>query len=154
MASCRIFAPLISVIAVSALAACGSSDSPPPVEATTTATVKNEKAQPAHDSQIARLDDDRLTALFSGQELEGHTPEGRRWVAAFQTVGTANIEWQGPDGSGSDTGAWKIEDDAACIQWQSLMDGQEQCMAVYEVGNDQYNMFNDNGSMSAVVTRR
>jgi hypothetical protein len=146
--------PLAFALVATALAGCGSSDGPPPVEATTTATVKNEKAQPAHDSQIARLDDDRLTALFSGQELDGHTPDGRRWTAAFATVGSADIEWSGPDGSGSDVGAWKIEDETACMQWQTLMDGQENCMAVYDVGNDQYNMFNDNGSMNAVITPR
>ena len=136
-----------------ALAACGGgSDAPPEVTATTTTTVQNQKAQPAHDSKIRQLDSVRLESLFSGREINGIAPDGRRWTASFDATGTANITWKGPDGSGQDTGSWKIEDNANCVTWQTLTEGEENCMTVYKVDEGQYNLFNDNGSMNSLIT--
>ena len=136
-----------------ALAACGGgSEAPPEITATTTTTVQNKKAQPAHDSKIRQLDDVRLNSLFSGRRINGLSPDGRRWTASFDATGTANITWKGPDGSGQDTGSWKIEGSANCVTWQTLMEGEENCMTVYKVDNGQYNLFNDNGSMNSLIT--
>ena len=145
----------ISVLALltpMALVACGGSDAPPEVTATTTTTVQNKKAQPAHDSKIRQLDDTRLAALFSGRKINGLAPDGRRWTASFDAAGSANISWKGPDGSGRDTGSRKIENNSNCVTWQTLMDGEENCMTVYEVAEGQYNLFNDNGSMNSLIT--
>jgi hypothetical protein len=147
--------PWAVVVLVSplALAACGGgSEEPPEITATTTTTVQNQKAQPAHDSKIRQLDDLRLKSLFSGREVNGLAPDGRRWTASFDAAGTADIAWKGPDGSGQDTGSWKIEDNANCVTWQTLMDGEENCMTVYKVDEGQYNLFNGNGSMNSLIT--
>ncbi|MEM9625481.1 MAG: hypothetical protein AAGA21_04550 [Pseudomonadota bacterium] len=130
----------------------GGSDAPPEITATTTTTVQNRKAQPAHDSKIRQLDGVRLDALFSGREINGLSPDGRRWTANFDSTGTANIAWKGPGGSGRDNGSWKIEGNANCVTWQTLMDGEENCMTVYKVDDGQYNLFNDNGSMNSLIT--
>ena len=136
-----------------ALAACGGgSEEPPEITATTTTTVQNQKAQPAHDSRIRQLDDVSLNSFFSGREINGIAPDGRRWTANFATTGSANISWNGPDGSGQDTGSWKIDGNANCVTWQTLMDGEENCMTVYKVDKGQYNLFNDNGSMNSLIT--
>ena len=138
-----------------ALAACGGgggSDDLPEITATTTTTVQNQKAQPAHDSKIRQLDDARLQSLFSGRKLNGLTPDGRRWTASFDPGGGANIAWKGPDGSGRDTGSWRIESNANCVTWRTLTDGEENCMTVYQVDEGQYNLFNDNGSMNSLIT--
>ena len=136
------------------LTACGGgggSDGEPELTATTTTTVQNKKAQPAHNSQIRQLDKDRLNALFSGRQIAGQSPDGRKWQASFDASGTANIRWNGPDGSGSDTGTWKIEGNTNCVTWQTLMDGEENCMTVYKVDEGQYNLFNGNGSMNSLI---
>lgn len=133
------------------LTACGGSDEPPAVIATTTTTVMNQKAQPAHDSQIRQLDGSRLSALFSGREIAGLSPDGRKWKANFEASGSANINWDGPSGRGSDTGAWEIDGNTNCVTWQTLMDGEENCMTVYKVDEGQYNLFNGNGSMNSLI---
>lgn len=138
-----------------ALAACGGGSGPdalPEVTATTTTTVQNQKAQPAHDSKIRQLDGSLLNALFSGREINGLAPDGRRWTATFDASGSANIAWNGPDGSGQDTGSWRIEDNTNCITWQTLREGEENCMTVYKVDEGQYNLFNSNGSMNSLIT--
>jgi len=142
-----------AALALSALlSACGGgSEEPPEVAATTTTTVQNQKAQPAHDSQIRQLDAARLEALFSGRQLSGQAPDGRKWDASFDASGNANISWEGPDGSGSDTGSWRIDGNSNCVTWQTLMDGEENCMTVYKVDEGQYNLFNGNGSMNSLV---
>ncbi len=142
----------LALLAPLALAACGGSEAPPEITATTTTTVQNQKALPAHDSKIRQLDDARLQALFAGREINGIAPDGRRWTANFDQSGTANIVWKGPDGSGSDTGSWKIEGNANCVTWQTLAEGEENCMTVYKVDEGQYNLFNANGSMNSLVT--
>ena len=136
------------------LAACGGggSEALPEITATTTTTVQNQKAQPAHDSQIRQLDGSLLYALFSGREINGLTPEGRRWSAVFDPSGTANISWRGPLGGGRDTGSWAIEDNTNCVTWQTLGNGEENCMTVYKVDKGQYNLFNDNGSMNSLLS--
>jgi len=142
----------VTAFALSALlTACGGSDEPPAVIATTTTTVQNQKAQPAHDSQIRQLDDQRLEVLFSGREVRGLSPDGRKWQAKFDSSGNASIRWEGPSGRGSDTGTWEIADNANCVTWQNLMDGEENCMTVYKVDEGQYNLFNDNGSMNSLI---
>ncbi len=133
------------------LTACGGSDEPPEIAATTTTSVQNQKAQPAHDSQISQLDGSRLATLFSGREIDGLSPDGRKWKASFDAAGTADIDWEGPSGRGSDTGSWKIDGNTNCVTWQTLMDGEENCMTVYKVGDGQYNLFNDNGSMNSLI---
>lgn len=146
---------VVAILSPIALAACGGgggSEDLPEITATTTTTVQNQKAQPAHDSKISQLDDASLQALFSGRELNGLAPDGRRWTASFAQTGTANIAWKGPDGSGQDTGSWKIESNANCVTWQTLGDGEENCMTVFKVAEGQYNLFNDNGSMNSLVT--
>ena len=143
----------LALVSTLALAACGGgSEAPPEVTATTTTTVQNQKALPAHDSKIRQLDDVRLKALFSGREINGLSPDGRRWTASFNAAGTANIAWKGPDGAGQDNGSWRIESDANCVTWQTLKDGEENCMTVYKVDEGQYNLFNDNGSMNSLIT--
>ena len=147
---------VLAVTSTLILTACGggSEDALPEITATTTTTVQNQKALPAHDSEIRQLDQVRLKALFSGREINGLSPDGRRWTASFDATGTANIAWKGPDGSGSgsDTGSWRLEDDANCVTWQTLSDGEENCMTVYKVDDGQYNLFNDNGSMNSLIT--
>lgn len=137
-----------------ALSACGGgpTETLPEVTATTTTTVQNKKAQPAHDSQIRQLDDTSLERLFSGREINGLAPDGGRWTASFDASGTASIVWKGPDGSGRDTGSWRIANNANCVTWQTLMEGEENCMAVYKVDSGQYNLFNGNGSMNSLIT--
>jgi hypothetical protein len=135
-----------------ALAGCGGSDAPPEITATTTQTVQNKKALPAHDSQIRRLDELQLRSLFSGRRINGLSPDGRKWTATFDASGAANIAWRGPDGGGRDTGSWEIEGDANCVTWQTLTNGEENCMTVYKVDEGQYNLFNDNGSMNSLIT--
>jgi len=143
-----------------ALAACGgggggvesAAEDLPEITATTTTTVQNQKAQPAHDSQIRQLDDGLLNTLFAGREINGLGTDGRRWTASFDASGTANITWKGPDGNGQDTGSWRIEDNANCVTWQTLMEGEENCMTVFKVDKGQYNLFNNNGSMNSLVT--
>ncbi|MEZ5934365.1 MAG: hypothetical protein R3F54_20975 [Alphaproteobacteria bacterium] len=142
----------LALIAPLALAACGGSEAPPEITATTTTTVQNKKAQPAHNSRIEQLTDSNLHALFSGREINGLAPDGRRWTASFAASGAANIAWNGPDGSGRDTGSWRIENNANCVTWQTLQDGEENCMTVYKVDDGQYNLFNDNGSMNSLIT--
>ncbi|MGI9501380.1 MAG: hypothetical protein ACR2P3_15195 [Geminicoccaceae bacterium] len=143
----------LALVSPLALAACGGgSEEPPEVTATTTTTVQNQKAQPAHDSQIRQLDDTLLKSLFSGRKINGLAPDGRRWTASFGATGAANIAWKGPDGSGQDTGSWKIEGNTNCVTWQTLMDGEENCMTVYKVDEGQYNLFNGNGSMNSLIT--
>lgn len=142
----------LSPLVLSACGGGGGSEELPEITATTTTTVQNQKPQPAHDSKILQLDDDRLEALFSGREINGLAPDGRRWTASFAQSGTANIAWNGPDGSGQDTGSWKIESNANCVTWQSLTEGEENCMTVYKVAEGQYNLFNDNGSMNSLIT--
>lgn len=144
---------LVGPLALTALlTACGGSEEPPEVTATTTSTVMNQKAQPAHDSKIRQLDTSRLEALFSGRKVNGLSPDGRKWNASFDASGNANISWDGPSGSGSDTGSWKIEGNTNCVTWQTLMDGEENCMTVYKVAEGQYNLFNGNGSMNSLIT--
>ena len=147
---------VLALVSPLALAACGGggggSEDLPEITATTTTTVQNKKAQPAHDSQIRQLDDTRLSSLFSGREINGIAPDGRRWTASFNATGAANITWKGPGGSGQDTGSWKIDGNANCVTWQTLMDGEENCMTVYKVDKGQYNLFNDNGSMNSLIT--
>ncbi|MGI9491274.1 MAG: hypothetical protein ACR2QF_02490 [Geminicoccaceae bacterium] len=134
------------------LTACGGgSEEPPEITATTTTTVQNQKAQPAHDSKILQLDGPRLEALFSGRKINGLAPDGRKWNASFDAAGGANINWQGPSGSGSDTGSWRIEGNTNCVTWQTLMEGEENCMTVYKVDEGQYNLFNGNGSMNSLI---
>lgn len=136
-----------------ALVACGGgSGDQPEITATTTTTVQNQKALPAHDSQIQQLDENLLNTLFSGREINGIAPDGRRWTATFDATGNANIAWKGPEGSGQDTGSWKIEGNANCVTWQTLKDGEENCMTVYKVDAGQYNLFNNNGSMNSLIT--
>ena len=144
----------VALVAPLALAACGGGGSgeQPEITATTTTTVQNQKAQPAHDSQIRQLDDARLQTLFSGRQINGLAPDGRRWSANFDASGTANIAWKGPEGGGNDTGSWKIEGNTNCVTWQNLMDGEENCMTVYKVDEGQYNLFNGNGSMNSLIT--
>ena len=144
---------VLALVSPLALAACGGgSEGQPEITATTTTTVQNKKALPAHDSTIRQLDDALLTTLFSDRELNGLAPDGRRWTARFDAAGTANIAWKGPGGSGRDTGSWKIEGNANCVTWQTLMDGEENCMTVYKVDDGQYNLFNGNGSMNGLIT--
>ncbi len=149
--------PVAALALSTLLAACGGgsggggSEELPEITATTTTTVQNKKAQPAHDSGIRQLDAELLYALFAGKEIDGISPDGRKWRATFDRSGTANIQWKGPEGSGSDTGSWKIEGNTNCITWQTLMDGEENCMTVYKVDKDQYNLFNGNGSMNSLV---
>ena len=152
---CKPFAVL--ALAPLALGACGGgegggTETLPEITATTTTTVQNKKAQPAHDSQIRQLDDNLLTALFAGREINGLSPDGRRWTASFDPSGNANISWSGPDGSGRDFGSWRVENNSNCVTWQSLEDGEENCMTVYQVDKGQYNLFNDNGSMNSLIT--
>jgi hypothetical protein len=135
------------------LSACGGgSEEAPEITATTTTTVQNKKAQPAHDSRILQLDQSKLNLLFSGREINGLSPDGRRWTASFDSTGTANIAWKGPDGNGRDTGSWRIEGNTNCVTWQTLDDGEENCMTVYKVDEGQYNLFNGNGSMNSLIT--
>ncbi len=147
---------VLAIVTPLALVGCGGGgggfEEPPEIAATTTTTVQNKKAQPAHDSKIRQLDDARLSSLFIGREINGIAPDGRRWTASFDPTGTANIAWQGPNGNGQDTGSWKIEGNANCVTWQTLMDGEENCMTVYKVDIGQYNLFNDNGSMNSLIT--
>lgn len=144
---------VLALLSPLALAACGGgSEEPPEITATTTTTVQNKKAQPAHDSKIRQLDDTKLNLLFSDRNINGLAPDGRRWTASFDAAGTANISWKGPDGSGQDSGSWRIEDNTNCVTWQTLMDGEENCMTVYKVDEGQYNLFNDNGSMNSLIT--
>lgn len=143
--------PLIALALTAVLTACGGSDELPEITATTTTTVQNKKAQPAHDSKIRQLDDVRLEALFSGRQVNGQSPDGRKWSANFEAAGVANINWDGPEGKGSDTGSWKIENNTNCMTWQTLMDGEENCMTVYKVDEGQYNLFNDNGSLNSLI---
>jgi hypothetical protein len=70
----------------------------------------------------------------------------------FVEHGTANIAWKGPQGSGQDTGSWQIEGNATCVTWQTLNEGEENCMTVYKVDNGQYNLFNGNGSLNSLIT--
>ena len=93
-----------------------------------------------------------MKALFSGRTISGLAPDGRKWDANFDAAGTANINWNGPDGSGSDTGSWRIEGNTKCVTWQTLMEGEENCMTVYKVDEGQYNLFNGNGSMNSLIT--
>lgn len=143
---------VLALMSSVALSACGGSDEPPEVTATTTTTVQNKKAQPAHDSKIQQLDDTGLNLLFSGREINGLAPDGQRWTASFDASGTANIAWNGPNGSGQDTGSWRIENNTNCVTWQTIDDGQENCMTVYKVDRGQYNLFNGNGSMNSLIT--
>jgi hypothetical protein len=144
---------VLALVSPLAFTACGGgSNEPPEVTATTTTTVQNKKAQPAHDSKIRQLDDSRLNLLFSGREINGLSPDGRRWTASFDATGTANIAWKGPQGSGQDTGSWQIEGNATCVTWQTLNEGEENCMTVYKVDNGQYNLFNGNGSLNSLIT--
>ena len=144
--------PLSALALSTLLAACGGgSEEPPEITATTTTTVQNTKAQPAHDSQIRQLDGQRLENLFSGRQIDGQAPDGRKWTASFDASGTANIRWNGPDGRGSDTGSWAIDGNTNCVTWQTLMDGEENCMTVYKVDDGQYNMFNANGSINSLI---
>lgn len=142
----------LALLSSVALSACGSSEDVPEVTATTTTTVQNKKAQPAHDSKIQQLDDTGLNLLFSGREINGLAPDGQRWTASFDASGTANIAWQGPNGSGQDTGSWRIENNTNCVTWQTINDGEENCMTVYKVDRGQYNLFNGNGSMNSLIT--
>jgi len=141
-----------------ALTACGGgggeggTEELPEITATTTTTVQNKKAQPAHTSQIRQLDDNLLRSLFADREVNGLATDGRRWTASFDASGNANIAWDGPDGSGQDSGSWRIENNSNCVTWQTLMDGEENCMTVYKVDKGQYNLFNDNGSMNSLIT--
>lgn len=155
MMSSKFWVP-VALSATLALGACGGggggSEELPEITATTTTTVQNKKAQPAHSSQIKQLDESRLYALFSGREVNGLSPDGQKWTANFDESGTANIKWNGPNGPGSDTGSWKIESNANCVTWQTLMDGEENCMTVYKVDDGQYNLFNGNGSMNGLIT--
>ncbi len=144
--------PFAALALLTTLGACGGGDEPPELTATTTATVQNKKAQPAHDSKIRQLDDARLKALFVGKEVNGLSPDGRKWTVSFDASGSANIKWNGPDGQGSDTGSWRIENNASCVTWQALLAGQENCMTVYQVDEGQYNLFNENGSMNGLIT--
>jgi hypothetical protein len=146
---------MLAVVSPLALAACGGGSGDggaPEVTATTTTTVQNKKAQPAHDSKIRQLDDSRLNLLFSGRKVNGLSPDGRRWTASFDASGTANIVWNGPNGNGQDTGSWRIEDNANCVTWQTLNEGEENCMTVFKVDRGQYNLFNGNGSMNSLIT--
>ncbi|MGI9436266.1 MAG: hypothetical protein ACR2Q4_15825 [Geminicoccaceae bacterium] len=156
MNTCSKLWPFAAITMSLALTACGGGggapEELPEITATTTTTVQNQKAQPAHDSKILQLDDVRLKALFTGREINGLSPDGRKWTASFASSGGANIEWNGPGGRGADTGTWKIEGNANCVTWQTLMDGEENCMTVYKVDEDQYNLFNENGSMNGLVT--
>jgi hypothetical protein len=153
MSSCqKPWAALVLLSPLSLIACGGGSDAPPEITATTTTTVQNQKAQPAHDSTIRQLDDTLLKNLFSDRELNGLMPDGRRWTATFDSTGTANIAWKGADGSGQDTGTWRVEGNANCVTWQTLMEGEENCMTVYKVDEGQYNLFNSNGSMNSLVT--
>ncbi len=144
--------PFVALALSAVLTACGGSEELPEITATTTTTVMNQKAQPAHDSQIRQLDTARLEALFSGRKISGLSPDGRKWNANFEAGGTANIDWDGPDGKGSDTGSWQIQGNANCVTWQTLTEGEENCMTVYKVDEGQYNLFNDNGSMNSLIT--
>ena len=51
----------------------------------------------------------------------------------------------------ANTGTWKVEGNTNCVTWQTLMDGEENCMTVYKVDEGQYNLFNGNGSMNSLI---
>jgi hypothetical protein len=142
-------APALALSAL--LTACGGQDGAPALTATTTESVQNRKAQPAHDSRITQLDDDALTKLIAGRTIGGFSPNGRQWRARFDASGAVSIRWEGPSGPGGDSGTWLIEGGAACVTWRVLDEGQENCMTVHQVDDGQYNLFNDNGSMNSLI---
>ena len=88
---------------------------------------------------------------FGGRSADG-AADGRRWAATFAEYGGAVIEWTHDGQSGQDVGSWRIVDNTNCVQWKTLMEGRENCITVYDVGDAQYNIFNDNGSLQALAT--
>jgi len=133
------------------LTACSGPKGLPEIAATTTISVQNRKAQPAHDSQIRQLDSAQLDVFFSGKKISGRSPDGLEWQASFDASGMASFDWDGPDGKGSDIGSWKIDSNANCVNWQTLIGGEQNCMTLYRVDKNQYNLFNDNGSFNSMI---
>lgn len=106
----------------------------------------------AQDNVIRQLNHAELLSLFSGKEITGIDPSGRRWTAQFAASGTASITWEGPDGKGQDKSRWQIENNSNCLNWRALSEGKENCITVYKVNDGQYNLFNENGSLNSLVT--
>ena len=141
--------PLAAAVFSLALLGCaGGEDKGPATEPVPTDLA----VSPGATTQIKQLAGDELQTLFGGAEIHGVAPDGRRWAATFAEYGGAVIEWTHNGQSGQDVGSWRIVDNTNCIQWKTMMEGRENCITVYDVGDAQYNIFNDNGSLQALAT--
>ncbi len=149
MSIIRTAGPLAAAVFSLALLGCAGSEE----EAPATEPVRTDLAvSPGAETQIRQLAGDDLQSLFAGSEIHGVAPDGRRWAATFAEYGGAVIEWTHNGESGQDIGSWRVVDNTNCIQWKNLMEGRENCVTVYDMGDAQYNIFNDNGSLQALAT--
>lgn len=75
-------------------------------------------------------------------------PAGRSGTATYHPDGTAQVAWEG----GADEGTWRIADGRFCLKWKTIRNGAENCTRSYKVGENEYQVFNADGTLNATVS--
>ena len=71
------------------------------------------------------------------------------WADGIYTAdGVAKVNW----GRGEDEGVWQIKADTFCTQYPQVREGQEKCFTMYQIGENQYELYGPDRSLDVAMS--
>lgn len=99
---------------------------------------------------LKQLNNEELQSLHARDRTSTYVAaSGSSGTALFAADGKISLSW----GTGSDEGTWRISEDRLCTTYKSVIrPGTERCFAMYQSGDNKYELVGPDGMITSTVT--